>query len=565
MKLIHRGFQATPELATRFLRNSTAYKQDGSAVPANQPRFELGRFHNLLINDSGKDLSSCEIDGLYVPRGTATVVRDTTKNWEGSSSYKISSALSGSGTSNAGRVKVIPGVTYNYSAHACGEVGGENWNFQIRFYNSSGGYISADAINMALTTSWQRFTKSVVIPSNAASIDISFVNTTNEAQTIYIDGLMLNEGSVPLAWQPGGTGKSIQIEEGTANIIPLANQKFVGWIAYSGVTVTLTQNQTVSEWGATDATRIQASGGTDALKYYLWFPAVNGTSYALSCWVKNNGTSVVKFMPGGNGLQHLPSVTVNPGEAKRCIIAGTAIDAGGAIRVATAGIDPVNETLDIIAWRPQIEAKPYATSWTNGTRAGEDLTLPAGLVTPAQGSIGMWVYFDANALRTTGYNGIVRVLKKSDEGVGFLFCRTSGSTTWLLETRDDTNAATRAYIDDTYFPVGWHHVFITWDTTSAKAFIDGALRATVNNPKLPTAFSRISIGCNFTSYVNAVYDDLIIYNVAKTDAEIAAIYASNAPAPIDYSTTYALDFDGDLLPKFYDARGKYRASRSVAI
>jgi hypothetical protein len=67
------------------------------------------------------------------------------------------------------------------------------------------------------------------------------------------------------------------------NLIPVDKQRFEGWFKYGGATVTLTQNQYVPEWGTSEATRIQSSGGSDVLKYYhsLVPISVKKTPYAL--------------------------------------------------------------------------------------------------------------------------------------------------------------------------------------------------------------------------------------------------------------------------------------------
>jgi hypothetical protein len=47
---------------------------------------------------------------------------------------------------------------------------------------------------------------------------------------------------------------------------------------------------------------------------------------------------------------------------------------------------------------------------------------------------------------------------------------------------------------------------------------------------------------------NALYDDLRISSRYRTDAEIAAADASNAPLPVDEDTTYKLTFNGSIYP-----------------
>jgi hypothetical protein len=187
-------------------------------------------------------------------------------------------------------------------------------------------------------------------------------------------------------------GKMAMVEEGTANLVPVDKQKFEGWTAYSGAVVTLTQNQSVPEWGCTDATRIQVSGGTNTYKYLLGlgFTSVSGQSYTNSIHIKNIGSAPVRI-----GANFPYTATVAPGETKKVIL----INIGDGVAIYRFDFYSVNasDSLDFIAWHPMAETKPYPTSFIETSRAAESLTMPVlatNLLTPNLASV---------ESRTTGF------------------------------------------------------------------------------------------------------------------------------------------------------------------
>jgi hypothetical protein len=146
-----------------------------------------------------------------------------------------------------------------------------------------------------------------------------------------------------------------------ANLIPLAKQNFTGWTAGGGATVTPTQGQVVAEWGATDATRIQTSGGTSIIKTYVSLgTSVSGQPYAASIWVKNQGAAQVRIL-----LQSGNAAYVQPGQAVQVQLTGTGdgvADLQLQIRAGATG-----DSIDIIAWRPIVVAAAEITHWNDGS------------------------------------------------------------------------------------------------------------------------------------------------------------------------------------------------------
>jgi len=56
-----------------------------------------------------------------------------------------------------------------------------------------------------------------------------------------------------------------------------------------------------------------------------------------------------------------------------------------------------------IADNVQLEAKPYATSWTDGTRQPEILKIPTNIVTPTVGTVSVWVNVNDASKRQNVY------------------------------------------------------------------------------------------------------------------------------------------------------------------
>ena len=146
----------------------------------------------------------------------------------------------------------------------------------------------------------------------------------------------------------------VLIEEGTTNLIPLAKQNFEGWTAYQGAVVTLTQNVAVPEWGATDATRIQTSGGTSVAKYLFNVGVVPaGELRAERVWGKNTGDKTVKVFANFSDI----AADVLPGESKLVKLENIIGNDVNNLQISFRTLT-IADSLDFIAWRPMAEQKP---------------------------------------------------------------------------------------------------------------------------------------------------------------------------------------------------------------
>jgi hypothetical protein len=207
----------------------------------------------------------------------------------------------------------------------------------------------------------------------------------------------------------------------------------------------------------------------------------------------------------------------------------------------------------------QLEQKPYPTSFIDGTRSAETLTiLTAGVLNPQEGTVECWVLWQDFA-------------QKND--YQFIFVTRTNTTTTNNENRISLQRqinsntilarisnASQQMTDLTYVLTnfGWVYLAITWNTAYFRLYVNGVKVAEATNPYLPSTLSpEAYIGYlkapqgNVFQF-NSLIDDLRISSRARTDEEIAAGYNSNAPLPVDADTTCKLDFDGSLRYKTTD-------------
>jgi hypothetical protein len=140
-----------------FSRASAAYNQSGLKIPNNIPRYEWGRWQNLLT----KNQSDAEVDTAgwvnalsNISYNVTSIARDTTEKSEGSASIKA--VTSGTRTEGAGVItaNVVPGKTYISSMKVKGPAGA-NMKFDAA-YSYATGSKTGTAVEFVATGGWQR-------------------------------------------------------------------------------------------------------------------------------------------------------------------------------------------------------------------------------------------------------------------------------------------------------------------------------------------------------------------------------------------------------------------------
>jgi len=311
-------------------------------------------------------------------------------------------------------------------------------------------------------------------------------------------------------------GKMVWVEEGTTNLVPVANQKFVGWYTEGYATIKLTQNQVVHEWHCIDATRIQTSGGTYTVKYYLpiAMPSLAGQVYTESIYIKNIGSNPVIVATNLGQAQ-----TINVGESK--LVKLTATGNGVSDVQINFQARNISDALDFIAWHPMAEAKAYATSFIETSRAAESLTMPTAGLSPSEGTIEGIVEITDVVKRNADYGWIFQ-LARSGSGDMRFFHGDDGN--FHLQIRNDSNVMILdvTISDDAlrnslyYYKLYWlesNFKIEFWDVLTRDKTVEKIFVAT----DTPSSFVICRIGgAGSTSFANTRFGRHRLSNIART-------------------------------------------------
>ena len=352
-------------------------------------------------------------------------------------------------------------------------------------------------------------------------------------------------------FEPGKFGKAIMVEEGTTNL--LANPSFETDSNSDG----LADNWTVMVRGTGDSSRTHAVSRVQALLH---------GSYAQRLEITGGVTNT-----NGSGLQSA-SVNVTPGQVytasayvrasvadkvmmslrwvdstgayitdtysqqkvgtsvTRITVTGTAPANAARVSVVIYGINQVGEWLEVDA--VQLEQKPYATSFTDGTRVPETLTIPtAGVLKPQEGTVECWVYVNDVVRRNIASNWpTVVLIRKGSSVANWIWLEHNPAGIWVLQIRKEDGTITGSgSFSDSLTPDGWHYFAIRWNTQEglAELFHNGVKRISLANVIFPAEYDRINIGHRSGAsgdWFNSLIDDLRISSRAKSDEEILAAY-----------------------------------------
>ena len=340
-------------------------------------------------------------------------------------------------------------------------------------------------------------------------------------------------------FEPGKFGKALMVEEKTTNL--LVKDLDTGG---SGSLIDILVPNKV--W----AKRITVEANNFFYLGTISVPAQPNTKYTLTCWARLVSGSVVSgtriyIGSDSQGVQGVASLNIDTqltSEWKKFVITGQT-DANAttltcaAFRVQT----DTGCTVEIADW--QLEAKPYATSFIDGTRAAETLTIPSYVLNPQEGTVACWVYVNSASKYPNRYSTIFMAVA-GGAGKGIWLHHSNKTNCWEYQIKDESNNSKVITVADSETPTGWHFFTIKWKSTEAKLFVDGALKGTMENPYLPSAIQKIDIGCwGAGNQPNSLIDELRIDKIARSDEEILAAYQSGQPLPMDKWTTYKANFD----------------------
>lgn len=183
-------------------------------------------------------------------------------------------------------------------------------------------------------------------------------------------------GQVMTAYAFDATGKDRFSFEDNAlpNIYPINTSESPIPLNYQSSVVTTTLNQSVPEWGASNAVRTVITGGTNVIKGRVatGILTVGGVTYTSSIYAKNNGTTPVIINSNFAG-----STTLQPGESRRISFTGSRpVGATDASIQWIIQVPDVSQSVDVTLWRAKTSANTEVDVWTEANQGTTDNTTP---------------------------------------------------------------------------------------------------------------------------------------------------------------------------------------------
>jgi hypothetical protein len=358
----------------------------------------------------------------------------------------------------------------------------------------------------------------VVAPfSTGVTATLRIVTMATQALTFYVDQVSFYEVE---------NAALMPFTAASPNMVSLANQQFAGWTALNGETISITQGQALADYTLNGATRILGTGnGSTAAKYSLVLAStsLSGRSYTSRVIIKNQGAAAVIVTDNLGG-----SSTIAVGATVNVVLTSAGDGVTGLIlrfNAASAG-----DILDILAYQPAVFLQKLGDGW-----------VPGGMyryLDPVQGSVTIRLNVSDNSKEASTVRKILSALTPTGTTGITLSHLGSSSTNWLLSTANDAQAATSAPIADNLTPNGWTVFTLSWQASQAKAYVNGTLRATINNPNLATAIASVGILCQASAgsqQLNTSVDLVRFDRIPYRDDEVA-IMAANPEAPTQYTT-----------------------------
>lgn len=364
-------------------------------------------------------------------------------------------------------------------------------------------------------------------------------------------------------FQQGKFGKAIMVEEGTTNLNsdPFFKTGVSGWGKGSWTTLEWLSSEYNPFSKQNGVMRLYDNDGTNRL--CLKVVSISNTPHTVSVLLKILKGNINRINVGGtinytdstytdytwnnsNTTRYDMSAIFGQGVYK--LVATITPNSSKTIRnyqIRISHNDAVETELFVYA--VQLEPKPYNTSFIDGTRSPEIVTIPVNTISPTGGQWDHYVYVNDMARRqVAGQTPTLFHIPRQDGGMGIRVCHAEDTANWKLQTMDDTNNITEAEAPDTLTPDGWHRFTVKWTEAEAKLLIDGVVAGTIANPALPSVFaSEAYIGSydGQKDFLNTLHDDIRVSSIARTDADDLADYQADQPLPTDQYTIYKQSFD----------------------
>jgi hypothetical protein len=394
--------------------------------------------------------------------------------------------------------------------------------------------------------------------------------TFTRSSTAYLpSGPMVDANKLRLI--DSNDGKAVLVEEGTTNLIeqwePGASQDWTKWDHWNNSTFWyLTTQSDDPVWGKLFYGR--APSVTQIFNYSPTVSITANTPYTFSFYIKTSANLTPSFdayFRRTDGTMIVTatktySLTANTWSRIEITVTPTTSNTSAQYGVRIYNI-PDNQEFWIAY--PQIEAKKYATTFINGTRANEELKIPAyNILNSTEGTIEMRVYIPdySQYPQTNDWRKFFTVVE--------------GNTTdptkeklSLYFVRSNNQLQVGWNVGGTVYPVcsfgsspsllaGYKYLVVRWKAGKDLAlFVDGmlvgyaisisALQITPNDyiylGGSPLFWSTANV-----NYSNIAIDSIRISNIARSDKYISDAYNTNAVFEYDRFTTYLENFNSEF-------------------
>lgn len=185
----------------------------------------------------------------------------------------------------------------------------------------------------------------------------------------------------------------------------------------------------------------------------------------------------------------------------------------------------------------QLEQKPYATTFTDGTRADEEGIIPtAGLLSPEQGTVEIWVKmpiytnFDFRTI-LNGFNYGPLHFITLYRGDGRLYARYSSN-------------GERIYLYTSVYNLPeWSLISLVYNDDGVKIYVNRELVGENAAKMDEQATTRFMLGAspNDGNFANGIIAHLRLSSIARTQEQLAPL---DRPPEVDEYTTLYLPFNG---------------------
>lgn len=393
---------------------------------------------------------------------------------------------------------------------------------------------------------------SLILSGNAIPVEYSsaYLDFNYDPSGVMYGELLEPNGSPVYSMRPfeGRFGGGIAIEQGTTNLANISDSNWsINQNQYSGTaTVTTSSNPNFATSCLFWFSNPPASGSSWEVGQYTHGVAtwVTGNAYTWSIYGRRltNDTINISLRDGSGTNPQGSSInlTGNIGEWVRLENTWTPTITSGGSQFYISG--PSLASFELA--NPQIERKPFSTSFVNGTRANSSLHYDNRIINPNEGTVSFWFNTLDNipdsytSLFTIGNytNPVTQDWFTLYHGSGW----SSGNTITFDIANGQTGQGVSLSVTNTFQPYTWYLVTARWKSGSNMRItlylpngskIDNNTTYNITVPTFAkTGNTDLYIGQVWgggTGWVNGMFSDFVVDKRYLSDDELDARFISN--------------------------------------